>query len=74
MRFLNVALATFIAGLSLAMAAPDADAARLGGGRDIGAQRAITQKQALPAQPNSPAAAPLQSPAAQPAGASRWPA
>ena len=72
MRFLNAALATIIAGLSLAMVAPDADAARLGGGRDIGAQRAITQKQALPAQPNSPAAAPLQSPAAQPAGASRW--
>lgn len=72
MKFLNVALATVIAGLGLVMTVPDAAAARLGGGGNVGAQRAITQKQALPAQPNAPAAAPLQSPSSRPAGASRW--
>lgn len=72
MRFLTVALATIIVGLSLAMTTPDANAARLGGGRNTGAQHAITQKQVLPAQPGTPAAAPLQSPATQPAGANRW--
>ena len=72
MRFLNVALATVIAGLSLVIAIPQADAARLGGGRSVGAQRAITQKQSIAAQPAPMQAAPLQSPITPQAGASRW--
>lgn len=72
MRFLNVAVAALIAGLSLAIALPAAGAARLGGERNTDAQRAITPKRPIAAQPRAPAAAPLQSPATQPAGASRW--
>jgi predicted lipid-binding transport protein (Tim44 family) len=63
--------------IGLSMAATDADARRLGGGRTIGKQReAISQQQAAPkapaqqqqqAAPNSTA-----TPAQQPSGASKW--
>jgi predicted lipid-binding transport protein (Tim44 family) len=61
-----------VAVLALAFAAGlwahDAEAARLGGGRSLGAQRQITTppKQAIPPTQQQPAAAP------QPSGAGRW--
>ena len=57
------------------MVVPDADAARVGGGRSMGIQRSVTppprtapqQQQAAPAAPAAPAAAP-----AAAAGGNRW--
>lgn len=66
MRSLSATLATIIAGLTLAIAAQSADAARLGGDKNLSAQRPITQQQSAPSQRQ---AAPTQ---AQPAGAGRW--
>lgn len=65
-----------IALIGLSMAAIDADAARLGGGRSVGTQRgAISQKQAAPKAPaQQQQAAPntTTTPAQQPSGASKW--
>jgi predicted lipid-binding transport protein (Tim44 family) len=64
-----------IAFLGLGMAAIDAEAARLGGGRSIGMQRApISQPQAAPKTPAQQPAAPnsTTTPAQQPSGASKW--
>lgn len=64
-----------IAFVALSLVIDDADARRLGGGRNLGTQRSITQQ---PAAPKAPAqqqqqqqAAPA-TPAQQPAGASKW--
>ena len=65
-------LAFSLAFLGTLMAAQDADARRLGGGRSLGAQRSIT---APPARPVSPQAAPQKPQSAQPAApqaGSRW--
>jgi predicted lipid-binding transport protein (Tim44 family) len=80
MKAWKLALAAAL--LGGALAALDAGAARLGGGRAVGVQRSITNappartparqaQQAAPAQQSSAAAAP-QAGAAAPAGASRW--
>ena len=63
-----------IAFIGLGMAAIDAEAARLGGGRSVGTQRApISQPQAAPKAPAQQQAAPnTTTPAQQPSGASRW--
>jgi predicted lipid-binding transport protein (Tim44 family) len=58
--------------LGALMAAQDADARRLGGGRSLGAQRSVT---APPAKPVSPQAAPQKAQGTQPAApqaGSRW--
>ncbi len=81
MRPLILALAT--AAMAASLAASDADAGRLGGGRSLGAQRqsiappAASQGPAatpvMPAQPGASAAKPVApAAAAQPTGASRW--
>jgi predicted lipid-binding transport protein (Tim44 family) len=60
--------------MGLALAIPDAEAARrLGGGKSVGTQRQSTQQQAEPrqAQPQQQAA-PQQGPAAAPAAGNRW--
>jgi len=65
-------LAFSLAFLGTLMAAQDADARRLGGGRSLGAQRSVT---APPARPVSPQAAPQKPQSAQPAApqaGSRW--
>ena len=63
MRELTVSL--FVLALGAGLLSGDAEAARLGGGRSLGAQRQITTppKQATP---------PTQQPAPQPSGGSRW--
>lgn len=55
--------------LVITVFADSAQAARVGGGKSVGAQRSITQKQATPAQQAAPAAAAQQSPAA---AGNRW--
>ncbi len=66
MKKLTVSLFTLVFGASIL--ADDVDAARLGGGRSIGAQRqvAATPKQATPPTQQQPATAP------QPSGPGRW--
>ncbi|MFO1216794.1 MAG: Tim44-like domain-containing protein [Burkholderiaceae bacterium] len=59
-------IAVLVAGLALALGAPNADAKRLGGGKSTGMQRSVPDKPAptgTPAQPTNPAATP-QTPAA----------
>jgi predicted lipid-binding transport protein (Tim44 family) len=72
---MNKLLSIAIALISLSLVAVDADARRMGGGRNTGMQRsAPTEKQAAPkapAQQQQQQAAPA-TPAQQPAGASRW--
>lgn len=63
-------LTILIAMLGLSMAAIDAEAARIGGGRSIGKQRDMTQ-QAQPKAPAQQQQAPA-TPQQQPSGASRW--
>jgi len=62
--------------IGVSMAAVDADAARLGGGRNLGTQRgSISQQQAAPKAPaQQQQAAPnaTTTPAQQPSGASKW--
>ncbi|OGA45957.1 MAG: hypothetical protein A3F74_05475 [Betaproteobacteria bacterium RIFCSPLOWO2_12_FULL_62_58] len=62
--------------IGVSMAAVDADAARLGGGRNVGMQRgSISQQQAAPKAPaQQQQAAPnaTTTPAQQPSGASKW--
>lgn len=68
-------LSIVIAFLGLGMAAIDAEAARLGGGRSVGTQRApISQQQAAPKAPaqQQQQAAPNTTPAPAPTGASKW--
>ena len=66
MKKLTVSLFTLVFGASIL--ADDVDAARLGGGRSIGAQRQVTAtpKQATPPTQQQPATAP------QPSGPGRW--
>ena len=71
MKALATALAVF---LTLGLAAVDAEAKRMGGGRSMGMQRS-TPPQAAPQAPTqqaAPAAAPAATPAAPATGASRW--
>src|SRR5712691_7041703 len=63
MRELTVSL--FVLVLGAGLLSGDAEAARLGGGRSLGAQRQITT-------PPKQAAPPTQQPAPQPSGAGRW--
>lgn len=71
-------LSVMIALIGLSMIAIDADAARLGGGRSVGTQRAPISKQqaapTAPAQQQQQQAAPstTTTPAQQPSGASKW--
>jgi predicted lipid-binding transport protein (Tim44 family) len=68
-------LAVAILGLGGILAATDVDARRLGGGRNIGAQRNVTAPPAqTPARPAQQQAAPAQQPATQaaPNAGSRW--
>jgi predicted lipid-binding transport protein (Tim44 family) len=61
--------------MGLAIAIPDAEAARrLGGGKSVGSQRQSTQQQAEPRQGQQQQAAPQQGPtgAAAPAAGNRW--
>ena len=62
--------------IGLSMAAIDADAARLGGGRNVGTQRgSISQQKAAPkapAQQQQAAPSTTTTPAQQPSGASKW--
>jgi predicted lipid-binding transport protein (Tim44 family) len=71
MRVLATFLAVF---LTLGMAAVDAEAKRMGGGRSMGMQRSTPPQAApqAPAQQAAPAAAPAATPAAPATGASRW--
>src|SRR5437762_14300172 len=66
MKKLTVSLFTLVFGASIL--ADDVEAARLGGGRSIGAQRQVTAtpKQATPPTQQQPATAP------QPSGPGRW--
>jgi len=63
MRELTVSL--FVLVLGAGLLSDDAEAARLGGGRSLGAQRQITT-------PPKQAAPPTQQPTPQPSGGSRW--
>ena len=76
MRRFVLGLAAVLIGL--AMIVPDADAARMGGGRSIGTQRSITSAPpaATPARPaqQTQQAAPASQPTAAPAGAQPKPA
>src|SRR5258708_20133243 len=63
MRELTVSL--FVLVLGAGLLSGDAEAARLGGGRSLGAQRQITT-------PPKQAAPPTQQPTPQPSGAGRW--
>lgn len=69
-------LTIMIALIGLSMVTIDAEAARLGGGRSIGTQRApISQQQAAPktpAQQQQAATNTTTTPAQQPSGASKW--
>lgn len=71
-------LSILIALISLSLMAEDADARRLGGGRNIGSQRSITQQPAPKApaqqqqQQQQQQAAPATTPAQQPSAASKW--
>jgi predicted lipid-binding transport protein (Tim44 family) len=72
---MKMSLAVFFAFIGLALAAPDADARRFGGGRNLGMQRsAPAQQPAAPAQQTQQQQAQQQqgAPAQQPAGASKW--
>jgi predicted lipid-binding transport protein (Tim44 family) len=69
---MNKLLALVVALIGLSLVAVDADARRLGGGRNTGMQRsAPTDRQAAPNAPAQQQAAPA-TPAQQPAGASKW--
>jgi predicted lipid-binding transport protein (Tim44 family) len=63
-------LALSLVFLGGAIVAADADAARLGGGRSVGAQRSITPPPSRPAQKAAPQ--PQQAPQATPQAGSRW--
>ena len=68
----NKWIALFAAVLSLGLVAVEADAKRVGGGSNVGAQRSITPPASAPsAQPKAPTATPA-APAPQPSGMSRW--
>jgi predicted lipid-binding transport protein (Tim44 family) len=70
---MNKLLSIVISLLSLSLVAVDADARRLGGGRNTGMQRsAPVEKQAAPKAPAQQQQAAPATPAQQPAGASRW--
>jgi predicted lipid-binding transport protein (Tim44 family) len=71
MNFLKVAVAVMTLSFGLGLVAESADAARLGGGKSLGAQRSITQRQATPPQATQQAA-PATPAAAQAAGGNRW--
>lgn len=70
-RFLSVFVAVVAA---IAIAAPEAEARRLGGGKSIGQQSGnVTQRSAAPRQPSAAPQAPRSNPAAAPAGGgNRW--
>lgn len=73
---MNKLFPVMMALVGLSMAAVDADAARMGGGRNVGTQRgSISQQQAAPKAPaQQQQAAPntTTTPAQQPSGASKW--
>jgi predicted lipid-binding transport protein (Tim44 family) len=76
----RLAVAAFAAIIGLGMVAPDAEAARLGGGRSFGMQRQASPAPSAPTQAGKPAstaapataAAPAAAAAAKPAGMSRF--
>lgn len=67
-HLLSIAIAAF---LTLGLAVPDAEAARLGGGRSLGAQRSVTPNKSMQQTPPSQAAAAAPAAAPKPAG-NRW--
>ena len=74
----KLAIAAFAAVIGLGMLAPEAEAARLGGGRSVGMQRQAMPAPSAPTQAGKPAAAPATAAApaaaaaAKPAGMSRF--
>lgn len=67
-HLLSIAIAAF---LTLGLVVPDAEAARLGGGRSLGAQRSVTPNKSMQQTPPSQAAAAAPAAAPKPAG-NRW--
>lgn len=67
-HLLSIAIAAF---LTLGLVVPDAEAARLGGGRSLGAQRNVTPNKSMQQTPPSQAAAAAPAAAPKPAG-NRW--
>lgn len=70
MKFLKLAAAVVTLSFGLGLIAESTEAARLGGGRSLGTQRSVTQRQATPPQSAQQAAPAAQAPAA--AGGNRW--
>ncbi len=73
----RLVIAAFAAVVGLSLMVPDAEAARLGGGRSAGMQRSVTPAPSAPSQAGKPAAAPATAAApaaapAKPAGMSRF--
>ena len=73
----RLVIAAFAAVVGLSLMAPDAEAARLGGGKSAGMQRQVTPAPSAPTQAGKPAAAPATAAApaaapAKPAGMSRF--
>jgi predicted lipid-binding transport protein (Tim44 family) len=73
----QLVIAAFVAVVGLSLMVPDAEAARLGGGKSFGMQRKATPAPAAPAQAAKPAPAPVAAPAPaavppKPAGMSRF--
>lgn len=69
MKSLKVMMVALVVGFGLGIAAESAEAARLGGGKSLGAQRPITQRQATPPQSAQQAAPAAPAPAAP---GNRW--
>ena len=67
-HLLSIAIAAF---LTLGLVVPDAEAARLGGGRSLGAQRSVAPNRSMQQTPPSQAAAAAPAAAPKPAG-NRW--
>lgn len=70
MKFFKLAAILIAASLGMGAVIESAEAARLGGGKSLGAQRSITQRQATPPQAAPTAAGAAAQP--QAAGANRW--
>jgi len=67
-------VAAFVAVVGLSLMIPDAEAARLGGGKSFGMQRSVTPAPSAPSQAARPAAVPTPAPAAAPAAVPPKPA
>ena len=70
----RLVIAVFAAVVGLGLMAPDAEAARLGGGKSFGMQRSVTPAPSAPSQAARPAAVPTPAPAAAPAAVPPKPA